>query len=254
METIGRIVCYGSDKAPAESWHCKKHIGINRLYYIHGGKGGYTHDGKNYPLLAGMLYFIPYTADFVPFCDAGDPIMHTYIDFELIPPIITNDVVFIEAEKTERLSSAASIFIQGGEANKNDHRSLTSIQADPSFWELCEASIVYIVNAIIKENGIEKITDRLVVKALEIMHTRMGDALSVSDMARDCYMTPDSFIRHFCRVVGITPHAYLKNIRLRTARYLRETGMGLTQIANEVGYADASSLLHALRNEGNKAR
>lgn len=96
---------------------------------------------------------------------------------------------------------------------------------------------------------ITKITDEIVIKSLEMMHTRMHEKLTVNEIARECYMIPDSFIRRFSRVVGITPHTYLKNIRLRTSCYLKESGMSLAQIASEVGYSDASALCHALRSK-----
>ena len=86
-----------------------------------------------------------------------------------------------------------------------------------------------------------------VISALGIMHTRLHESISISHLAQSVYMNEDSFIRRFHKVVGTTPYAYLKNLRLRTALYLRNSGMGLTEIAKEVGYSDASSLLHALK-------
>ena len=117
------------------------------------------------------------------------------------------------------------------------------------FWEFCKASVIYLVNEIAMANQISKITDQIVIKSLEIMHTRMNEKLTVNEIARECYMNPDSFIRRFSHVVGITPHTYLKNIRLRTACYLKESGMSLAQIASDVGYSDASALCHALRSK-----
>jgi transcriptional regulator GlxA family with amidase domain len=105
-----------------------------------------------------------------------------------------------------------------------------------------------LVNGIALANQISKITDKIVTKSLEIMHARMNEKLTVNEISQECYMNPDSFIRRFARIVGITPHTYLKNIRLQTARCLRESGMSLTQIASEVGYSDASALSHALRH------
>ena len=252
MEIIGRIVCYGSENAPADSWYCKKHVGINRLYYIHSGTGGYTHLGKTYRFLPDTLYYIPYTADFTPFCEAEDPIMHTYIDFELIPPIITDKVISLSAKQSDKLWSAVSIFVQGGTMTGHNNRDLSPLYAEPLFWELCKASIIYLVNQITVSNEIQKITDEVVIKAIETMHTRMNEKLSVEDIARECYMIPDSFIRRFSRAVGITPHAYLKELRLRTARYLKDSGMSLSQIASETGYSDSSSLSHALKNSNDR--
>jgi len=246
MENIGRVICYGSATAPANSWYCKKHVSINRLYYIHAGTGGYEHNAKVYPLRAGRLYFIPYTADFTPFSDVNDPIVHTYIDFELIPPIITDEILSTEASQNDKISSAVSVFALGGAMSK--HCDLGALYQDPPFWELCKASVIYLVNEIASVNQIPKITDEVVLTSLAMMHTRMHERLTVNKIARECYMNPDSFIRRFSRVLGVTPYTYLKNIRLQTARCLREAGMSLSQIASDVGYSDASALLHALQD------
>ncbi len=244
METIGRVICYGSATVPANSWYCKKHVSINRLYYIHAGKGGYEHHAKVYPLRPGHLYFIPYTADFTPFSDACDPIVHTYIDFELIPPIITDGIISAEASQNDKILSAASVFALGGSMSK--HCDLGALYQDLPFWELCKASVIYLVNEIASVNQIPKITDEVVLKSLAMMHARMKEGLTINEIARECYMNPDSFIRRFSRIVGVTPYRYFKNIRLRTARCLREAGMSLSQIASDIGYSDASALLHAL--------
>lgn len=247
MESIGRIICYGTSVAPANSWHCTEHIGINRLYFIHSGKGGYRHNGEKYPLLPNHLYFISYTVNFAPFSDPNDPIKHTYIDFELIPPFITNEILHIPVNEDTKILSALSVFTAGGTMSK--HCDLSALHSDRTFFELCKMSVIYLVNQIAKENNVQRISDKVVTKSLEIIHNHLHDKLSVKELARKCYMSPDGFIRRFCRIVGTTPHAYIKNIRLRTARCLRESGMSISQIANEVGYSDAASLLHALQNE-----
>ncbi len=247
METIGRIICYGTSIAPANLWHCTKHIGINRLYYIHSGSGGYIHNGKKYPFLPNHLYYISYTANFTPFCDIDDPIKHTYIDFEMIPPFITKEILYIEAKNDLKLLSALSVFTSGGEMS--NHRDLSALHNDRDFFELNKMSVIYLINQIAQINKVKKISDEVIIKSLEIIHKGLHDKLTVKELAHKCYMSTDGFIRHFQRIVGTTPHAYIKNIRLRTARCLRESGMSVSQIANEVGYSDASSLLHALQNE-----
>jgi AraC-like DNA-binding protein len=184
---------------------------------------------------------------FTPFSSANDPIVHTYIDFELIPPIITNEILAMEGDKSNKIASAVSVFTLGG--TMGNHTDFSKLVEDPLFWELCKSSIIYLVNELVSASQITKITDEIVIKSLEMMHNRMHENLTVNEIARECYMTPDGFIRRFSHVVGITPHTYLKNIRLRTACYLKESGMSLAQIASEVGYSDASALCHALRSK-----
>lgn len=248
METVGRIICYGSTVAPADFWYCTNLVGINRLYYIHSGTGGYMHKGQSYDFKPNTLYYIPYTADFAPFCDASDPVLHTYIDFELIPPIISKDIFALDASKSDELSAAINVFVMGGELVQKNGGNLSMLFDDVPLWSLCKASVIYLVSRIASENGVEKITDKTVIKALECIHTKMSEKISVEYIARECYMNPDSFIRRFYRVVGVTPHAYLKNLRLRIARYLIEAGMSLSEVASQTGYSDAASLSHALKN------
>lgn len=91
------------------------------------------------------------------------------------------------------------------------------------------------------------VEDQAVLHTLEMIHTRLQEPLTVEEMARACYLNKDCLIRRFARVVGTTPYAYLKNLRLHTARSLRAEGMSLGEIARCTGYSDASSLLHALK-------
>jgi len=247
MESIGRVICYGYCKAPASTWHCTKHIGINRLYYIHSGTGGYILGGKEYKFHQKSLYYIPYTADFTLFCDESDPIVHTYIDFELIPPIISDKVLSLDTTNGDILAVAISAFELGGRRTKKDHRDFSALYAVPPLWEFCKAAVIYLTGRITSANGVKEISDEIVVSAIEIMHTRINEDISVSFLAQSVYMNEDSFIRRFRKVVGTTPHAYLKNLRLRTALCLRDSGMSLAEVATQVGYSDSASLLHALK-------
>ena len=246
MLEIGRINACGKKYAPVR-WELKTHVGNNRLYYIHDGVGGYRHHNQYFEFAPNTLYYIPYTADFVPFCEKSDPIVHTYIDFELLPPIISDRVLSLSTKESNTLAAALSAFELGGGRPKKNHTDLSAFYRDPPLGELCKAAVIYLTDRIASANEVKKISDETVISALGIMHTRLHESISVSHLAQSVYMNEDSFIRRFHKVVGTTPYAYLKNLRLRTALYLRNSGMGLTEIAKEVGYSDASSLLHALK-------
>jgi transcriptional regulator GlxA family with amidase domain len=74
----------------------------------------------------------------------------------------------------------------------------------------------------------------------------MSDPITVEMLADKCNMNRDTFIRKFTKIMGITPYAYLKNLRLRTAKILKRNGLPLSEIASLTGYSDSTSLLHAL--------
>lgn len=248
MAIIGRINCYGHSLVP-QGWKFQKYTGINRLYYIHGGSGGYRHNGKELPFLKERLYFIPYSADFEPFCDPDDPILHTYVDFELIPPVLTDEILIADVDEENMALAALSVFVAGGKC-LYDKKFLTSeFFSDSAFRALCSESILYLVNYIVKKNEIKPINDEIVAFALEQIHTRLSEPLSIKELALACYISEEAFIRRFKKKVGTTPYSYLKELRQRTALCLREAGMSYAQIANQVGYSDSSALLHALENQ-----
>lgn len=70
-------------------WPACTRVRTNRLYHIFDGKGGYEHNGKNGKFDKDKLYFIPYSEDYNCYTDKDDPILHTYIDFDIVPPVVS---------------------------------------------------------------------------------------------------------------------------------------------------------------------
>lgn len=71
---------------------------------------------------------------------------------------------------------------------------------------------------------------------------------NTADMAELAGVSPDHFARVFARHFGQRPAEWLRSRRLlETARFLREGDESLADIANRVGFRDASSLVHAWR-------
>ena len=71
---------------------------------------------------------------------------------------------------------------------------------------------------------------------------------SVRTLAALASMSPFHFIRCFRRVVGTTPHAYVRIARLRAAgRLLCDPGLPIASVAFEVGFQDLSVFNHAFR-------
>lgn len=80
-----------------------------------------------------------------------------------------------------------------------------------------------------------------VSRALERMHRDYRESLSVDELARESGMSASSFHRAFKAVTGESPLQYVKKLRLLKAKAaLVFEGMGVEQVAYEVGYASAS--------------
>jgi transcriptional regulator GlxA family with amidase domain len=94
----------------------------------------------------------------------------------------------------------------------------------------------------------ESVKDKVILKALTLMHENLGKKQLISEIASECYLSTNGFIRRFKKEIGETPYSYLKKLKVRTAQNMRMSGATLDEIAEKCGYSDSSALLHAIGN------
>ncbi|MFF1630822.1 GlxA family transcriptional regulator, partial [Streptomyces sp. NPDC058272] len=79
--------------------------------------------------------------------------------------------------------------------------------------------------------------------------TRLGDPLTLADLANHARMSLRTFARRFNDEVGVSPGRWLIHQRVSRARHLLESSeLSVDQIAGQVGFATGTSLrqhLHA---------
>lgn len=97
--------------------------------------------------------------------------------------------------------------------------------------------------------GPAAVTDDLpILRSMEHIHAHCGEAVSPRHLARQAGMSYATFLRHFTRVTGKTPHAYLTDCRLQKARQLlRHTDMSVVQVALECGFYDSAHFIRTFR-------
>ncbi len=248
MTDFCKIYCAGSVKAPYQ-WITSTPIGINRLVYVNGGEGGYIKDGVMIPFVKDRLYFIPGNAHFINTYTSYESdearLDHGYVNFELIPPIVTNDVFGIDPYEDEDIGAATRVFrsLCAECSAKNDFPSLS--RANQRYLK---STTIFLVDRIVEKFNCEVVDDKAIILALRMMHENLSKPQSVSDIAEACLLSPDGFIRRFKKKVGETPYTYLKKLRVRTAQNMRLMGVRLNEIAEKCGYADSSALLHAIES------
>jgi len=82
----------------------------------------------------------------------------------------------------------------------------------------------------------------LVNSVIEVMRARHTENLGLAELAHDIGLTTFQVIGLFRRTVGLTPHAYLTQIRLGAAcRGLRQ-GLPIADVATAAGFYDQSAL------------
>ncbi|HEV8645206.1 MAG TPA: AraC family transcriptional regulator [Burkholderiales bacterium] len=86
---------------------------------------------------------------------------------------------------------------------------------------------------------------RAVTQAVDFIHDNYPTDLSLSDIAAAAHLSPFHLSRIFKKATGVTPHQYLLQVRVNSARSLLTAGAGdrsLAEVATAVGFADQSHL------------
>ena len=87
------------------------------------------------------------------------------------------------------------------------------------------------------------IADReLMRRATMLMHSRFAEPLLLNDVASALGLTKFQLIGLFKQEIGLTPHAYLTQVRLNAACRLLRRGRSLAETAMEAGFYDQSAM------------
>jgi AraC family transcriptional regulator len=90
--------------------------------------------------------------------------------------------------------------------------------------------------------------DRRIRRAIDLVHARYAEDLTLQELAESVYLSDYHFARLFKDLTGFSPHAYLTNVRVERARaLLLSTKLPVSQIALRVGYRSPSHFAHAFK-------
>jgi AraC-like DNA-binding protein len=87
----------------------------------------------------------------------------------------------------------------------------------------------------------------LLDRAIRLMRERFAEPLHLDDIAAELKLSPFQLIGLFKRVIGITPHTYLTQVRLDAARDLLRRGRSIAATAVGCGFYDQSALTRNFR-------
>jgi AraC-like DNA-binding protein len=88
---------------------------------------------------------------------------------------------------------------------------------------------------------------RPVRRAVELMRERLGDSLTLDDLADHAGLDKFHLCRAFRAQIGMPPHAYLTHLRIARAKQLLLRGVRASEIAPLVGLYDQAQLTRHFR-------
>jgi transcriptional regulator GlxA family with amidase domain len=91
-----------------------------------------------------------------------------------------------------------------------------------------------------------------VTKAEKWVRDNLARDFTIQELAEAVALAPRTFARRVAATCGVSPIQFVQRIRLETARFLLETTrLPLEQIAQQVGYAEPSTLRRLIRRATN---
>ncbi|WP_048438947.1 AraC family transcriptional regulator [Caenimonas sp. SL110] len=94
------------------------------------------------------------------------------------------------------------------------------------------------------------VRDRVVGKALALMHAQPADAWTVESLARECGISRSVLAERFTHYVGQSPMHYLGRWRMALAAgMLRSSSSSISRVARDVGYETDPAFTRAFRRE-----
>jgi len=99
--------------------------------------------------------------------------------------------------------------------------------------------------ALVETHGRGAAQPRAVADALAHIHANYARELPLNEIAAAAHLSPFHLARLFKQSLGVSPHQYLIQLRVNSARWLLSAGSGersLAELANAVGFADQSHL------------
>ena len=83
---------------------------------------------------------------------------------------------------------------------------------------------------------------RGIARSIELIRARYAESLSLAELGAAAGVSRFTVVRGFRRMVGISPHAYVVQVRVEQAKRLLASGVSIATVASAVGFADQSHL------------
>ena len=106
----------------------------------------------------------------------------------------------------------------------------------------------YMTTKMERASFIQALYDSQISQALRLLHDAPEKPWTLASVAKSVAMSRAVFANRFKALVGVPMYSYLTGTRMTVARrLLRETSLGVGQIANQVGYSSESAFSRAFR-------
>ena len=243
--TVTAIYGCGECVAPPD-WYTSGLPRPYRLYYVLGGEAHYTLGGEKKRLLADHFYFFPSSAPFNVEQNQGDRLNHLYFDFMMTPTVVSTAPMCCSPDGHSLFPLLLDLLRNCIREYRYEHHH--------ELFDTLKSALEAFLSLFLEVASPENTMSEDIVKALEYIEGNYAKDISVKRIAELLYLDEDYFIKKFKAAVGITPYAYIKNLRMSVTKELRHSGLSLKDAAASAGFKYSSSYCRALSKQTPKQK
>lgn len=223
------LLLYGTTKV-SKTWKVVENsaCGYVRMYYIQNG-GGVYRSGREYrELVPGNVYCFPSKTPYQITQHSSEGLECFYAHMDIAPFVISS-LRELNLSEHEFLKKIIEAFILLAKEEKESIRGGIPQQM---------AAIV--TEYLKKEGHLESIDPKLESSVL-YMQENLSKPLKIEKLSSMCGYHPQHFIRLFKACMGVTPHRFLVNYRMKTAMSMLLAGHSVSETAEAVGYGESKN-------------
>ncbi len=99
-------------------------------------------------------------------------------------------------------------------------------------------------------SSVSTVTDERILRVLNVLDRLYYRPLDIEQLAAECNVGRDRFLHLFTKTVGVPPQKYVTALRIKNAkRYLAESDLLVTEIAERCGYPDSMYFSRVFRKQ-----
>lgn len=235
--TLGVELVYGNQVTHAFTRHTHRTLGLG---VVEQGLRLYQCQGKSYQVKPGQIFIIP------PHCEHGCGSIDGSHTYRLL--LIADETLQASGLVGEQANYAFAQLVindQGLYARLRElYGKLTGDESDFVKKSLLLAVVgdVFELYAQTSPAKLECNPDieRAVGKVQSYIEENYAAVFLLEDIAQLAHISPYHLLRQFSRIVGIPPHIYQQQVRIRQAKQLLNQGCSILDTAMNTGFADQS--------------
>jgi AraC-like DNA-binding protein len=181
-----------------------------------------------------------------PIDDAGWSLRTMYVGLDRLRALLTG-------ESVTGTSTLCGPFVQDPDlaarllaAHECSERVASGLRRDEALIAAMDSLFArYVRPARLDERAVT--APRAVGRAREFLDAHIDTRISLQDLAGVSGLPPSRLLRAFARAVGMSPHAYQRQVRLRHATTLIRAGTPISDAALAAGFADQAHFTRLFR-------